>query len=136
MQGQVLGAFDLLFEQQQQHADCNDIFGQVPDFVLDLERRQIMLHQRGYDEHHGPGKKSADGNDRAGCAILMCVPEIQAAAQVNHEKDRVDTKIDAAARLPAQHQQLGAQSELESHRQPAQRMLGVTDVIKAYGQRT
>jgi hypothetical protein len=62
-----------------------------------------MLQSGGNGKNQRPGQKTADRNDRACRSPLMRVPEIEATAQINYKKNRINTKVGTAGLPPKQH---------------------------------
>src|ERR1700761_4008638 len=135
MQGKVARALDLLFQEQQEHADGNDIFGQVPDFAFDAEVGYKMAERRSYNEYKRPGHKAADGDDRPRRALLVRVPEVDAAAHENHKENRINTVRRIAAGLTAQHHEFRAQSKMKRHSKPAKGVLAIAAIGQSHEKR-
>ncbi len=95
-----------------------------------------MSLEGGDDKDQRPGEEAADGYDGSGGAGAVGVPEIDAAAEVGHEEDGVDTEALVAAGLASEHEKFSAEGHLQGDGEPAQGMLSVVAVDDADGEWT
>ena len=92
VQSQVLVVLDLVFEQQQDHADGDDVLGQVPDLTLKMQGGPIGGEQRGQNKDHRPGEEAGDG-DKGACGPATVGPEeMDAATEVEGEQECAELK--------------------------------------------
>ncbi len=120
MQRQMPGLFDLVFQQQQDHAHRHHILGQIPYFALDLNLGQICLHQRSDHKDRRPGQESGDGNKGAGRAAVVHKPEVEAAAEENRKQDGIDCQVCAVSRPILKDQKKRGKRSIEGHNRPAE----------------
>ncbi len=58
VEGEVLVVFDLVFEEEQDHADGYDILGEVPDLVFDLRMGRQGIRQGARGRRPSPSRES------------------------------------------------------------------------------
>jgi len=59
MQRKMLGVLDLVFQQQQNHPNRNNVCGQIPDLALDLDICEKSFLQGRDHKNRGPGANPA-----------------------------------------------------------------------------
>ena len=101
MQGQVFVVLELILKKKHDHAHCDDVLGQIPDFAFEMEVGKVIGDARSGNEDASPGKEAGDGDEGSrGCAPVG-VPEMDGAAKINGEEHRLEGKRSGPCRADA-----------------------------------
>lgn len=120
VQSEVFVVLDLVFKQEQDHADGDDVFGQVPNFTLDVERGEIRSQEGGDDEDGGPCEESGEGDESSGSGAAVSNPEMDATAHVDGEDDGVEGQVLTVGHTHLEQEQKDGEPTVEDDRGPAQ----------------
>ena len=88
---------DLFLEKEQDHPDSNHEFGEIPYFAFHVKMRQVHLCHRAGDEYARPQEKPRNGNECAGGAAPVCVPEVNTASEIDGEQDTAERQVRTVA---------------------------------------
>src|SRR5947209_10925317 len=80
---------DLVLKQQQDHADGNDVLGQVPGLVFQSDGGSPGIEHGGHDEDTCPAEEAQDADQRARSSAVVHVNKVESARDVNREEARV-----------------------------------------------
>ena len=89
VEGEVLVVLDLIFKDDEDHAEGYDVFGQVPDFAVDGNVGPQEREGGADNEYQRPCEEAGDGDEGSSRGAPGHVPEVKAAAEVDGEEDGV-----------------------------------------------
>jgi hypothetical protein len=85
----------LILQQQENHANCHHIFGQIPDLSLNVNCRVKGRYTRGNDEDGGPRQETSNRNKGASARAAISEPEMQATDKIDGEENTIQREITA-----------------------------------------
>ena len=108
--------FDLVFKQQEDHADGHHIFWQVPYLALDMDIWQKCIQPWCNGEHRSPCQKPGDSDERSGRGVAISEPEMDTAAEIDGEQHRIESQVGTIAGPMLSEEQDGRESAIKADR--------------------
>ena len=133
MQREILVVLDLVLEQDQDHAHCNHVLGQVPNLAFEMEAGKKRAHGWRDGKNVCPGRESQHGDESPRRGAPIRIPEVNAASQVNGEEDRIQSQVETVARPVLDRQKKDGKRSVKQHQPPAKMMVELAYVQKRNG---
>ena len=114
MQGEIFVVLNLVLEQDQNHAYGNHVLGQVPNLTLEMEAREERAKGRSDRKDVRPSQETQDGDESPRRSAPVGIPEMNAAAKVDGEENRVQSQVKAIAgaySAPSEERRKGTRKE-------------------------
>jgi len=134
VEGEVLVVLDLIFKDDEDHSEGNNIFGEVPDFALDGNVGPQECKGGANDEDESPGEESGDGDEGAGGGALVHGIEVEAASEVDGEQDGIFREEVAIAGAVVDEQEQDGQCKVIGNHTAAKGMVEFAPVDSSDGE--
>ena len=122
MQSKMLVVLDLLFKKEKNHSHGYEVFREIPDFIFNVNVRKPCVLKGGEKKHRRPGEEAVNGDEPPRGRTAVRVPAMDAAVEVNGEKYRIHSAIEAIGRLPLDEQEKGRKAGVQNRSDPPKGM--------------